>query len=490
MKLYQSPYYKWFLLALVVQLATAWFSIGHHHPDEHFQVLEFANYKMGYSGSADLSWEYERKCRPALQPLAVYSIGKALSALGLYNPFAVTFLLRLIMGILTWWIACRLIMLLLPEFLTQRGKQIFVWCGLLLWFVPYIGVRFSAENVAGACFWLGTLLLIKPRKHVVAFIGVGILLGLSLYLRIQMSFAILGLGIWLLFIKRLEWRQWVFLVMGGFIGLGFSVLADYWFYGEWVLSPVNYFVITVLHHKAAEFGTSPWWHYFKQFLESAVPPISIVLLVFFFIGLYRKRLHVVSLICLCFILEHMLTGHKEIRFLFPIAFAFIFFSCVGIDAWLQRYPAKAYYKWLFILLASINLLLLTVRTLLPAQEAVSYYRYIYKHAQKQNTVLIAMGKTPYELVTVPVNFYRPEQLTVQVATSNEAIAGIAGKAGNASVLLLCYTLLPPERIPGYEIKKVYCFLPDWITRFDFYSWQERSRIWVVYEVRAKPGKRL
>jgi phosphatidylinositol glycan class B len=489
MKFNRSPYYKWFLLALFVQLVTAWFSIGSHHPDEHFQILEFANYKMGYSPSSDLSWEYARKCRPAIQPLIVYSLGETLSAIKVFNPFREALILRLMMAVLTWWITCRMVMLLLPEFVTKKGKQLFVWCSLLLWFVPYIDVRFSAENVAGACFWLGCILLMEPEKRATNFIVSGILLGLSLYLRIQMSFGLLGLGIWLLFIKKLELQRWLPLVTGGVIALGLGVLADHWFYGVWTISPINYFDITVLQHKAAEFGTSPWWDYLKKFLESAIPPISIFLLFFFSTGLYKKRLHVMSLICLCFIIEHMLIGHKELRFLFPISFAFIFLSCTGIDMWLQRFPEKAYYKWLFPLLATINLVLLTARTFIPAEQAVSYYRYIYCYAREHNTVLIALDQTPYNQVGVTVNYYKPQRLIVETATDQKEIANIADSAGNASVLLLSRTYAPAA-IPGYEMKKVYSILPGWLSSFDINNWQERSHIWTIYELVPAANKHL
>src|ERR1043165_1365910 len=144
----RSEYKNWFLLGLIVQLITSYFSGGYHHMDEHFQKLEFCNYKMGYSPASDLPWEFFAQCRPAIQPGIAFVFAKVLETIGLYDPFLLTFLLRLLVGILSWWAACRIILRLLPEFRTETGKKMFVCCSMLLWFIPYLGARFSAENVS------------------------------------------------------------------------------------------------------------------------------------------------------------------------------------------------------------------------------------------------------------------------------------------------------------------------------------------------------
>src|ERR1700712_3368157 len=144
-----KQYRTYFLLGLLLTITTAYFSVGYHHPDEHYQVFEFANYKLGFSPASDLTWEFAAQCRPAFQPFFVFCLAKALLAIHLYNPFWVAFLVRLMMGILTWWLSCKLILFLLPTFKTEIGKKSYVWCSMFLWFIPYINVRFSSENIAG-----------------------------------------------------------------------------------------------------------------------------------------------------------------------------------------------------------------------------------------------------------------------------------------------------------------------------------------------------
>lgn len=43
-----------FLAGAVLCTVAAWCTIGYHHPDEHFQIWEFANYKLGRISASDL----------------------------------------------------------------------------------------------------------------------------------------------------------------------------------------------------------------------------------------------------------------------------------------------------------------------------------------------------------------------------------------------------------------------------------------------------
>ena len=194
-----TPYRKIFWLGLLVQVIAAWFSVGYNHSDEHFQVLEFCNYKLGLSPASALPWEFGAQCRAGLQPFIAFCVCRGLQLIGLYNPFRAAFLLRLGMGLLTWVVTCRIVLLMLPQFVTDKGKRAYVWCSFLLWFVPYIGVRFSAESFSGVLFFLAISLLLDlngytSTKRNLRLLFAGLLLGFTLVLRLQMAFAFAGLA--------------------------------------------------------------------------------------------------------------------------------------------------------------------------------------------------------------------------------------------------------------------------------------------------------
>ncbi|WP_106831233.1 hypothetical protein [Parabacteroides pacaensis] len=45
---------------LVIYFLIAIHSSGYYHPDEHFQIIEFAGLKAGWNQAADLPWENEK----------------------------------------------------------------------------------------------------------------------------------------------------------------------------------------------------------------------------------------------------------------------------------------------------------------------------------------------------------------------------------------------------------------------------------------------
>src|SRR5271168_2644570 len=93
----------WLPIALVVYITTAWCSEGYYHPDEHFQILEFADYKLGRIPTGDLPWEFSSHIRPGLQPFLAISAIRATEFIGITNPFTQAFLMRLVTGLLCLW---------------------------------------------------------------------------------------------------------------------------------------------------------------------------------------------------------------------------------------------------------------------------------------------------------------------------------------------------------------------------------------------------
>jgi phosphatidylinositol glycan class B len=101
------------ILGALVLVVTAYFSTGFHHWDEHFQILEFAGYKLGITPAKDLPWEFAARIRPALQPLIVVLSHHLFGLFGSSDPFAITFFLRLLSAALSF----TAIMLMLRAFL-------------------------------------------------------------------------------------------------------------------------------------------------------------------------------------------------------------------------------------------------------------------------------------------------------------------------------------------------------------------------------------
>ncbi len=482
-----NPYRKWFFAGLVVLLIAAWFSVGYNHYDEHFQVMEFCNYKLGLSASSDLPWEFTTHCRPALQPFVAYCIARTLQNIGMYNPFSVAFLLRVIMAVLTWVVTCRMVLLLLPDLKTEKGRQLYVQLSFLLWFVPYIGVRFSAEHIAGVLFFLGLtivpgILSTHGTKHYQRLMITGLLWGLVFCVRVQMGFAFLGLGLWVLFYRRWQWKEWFVICLFGLVAMGLSAVIDHWFYGEWVFTPFNYYKVNIMQHAAAKYGMSPWWYYFKLFFDYAIPPLSYVLLPMFILGMYKKPAHLFTWVCVAFIAGHCMISHKEMRFLIPIMFAFIYLVATFMDGLFVQYPENSVLKRGLTIVLFFNAVLLVGKIFIPAHEAVGYYKAIYDVARKQPTTLICYKESPYHIVGLEVNFYKPQNLDIKIVDSAGQVAQAISEAAGRTVLFMNPNMDPLSMFAPYEKEKVYCLLPDWIHYVNFGDWISRSYIWSIYRL--------
>ena len=74
------------LAGVLFTLLFALLSRGFYHPDEHFQILEYARLKLFGAETTDyMPWEYHAMMRPGIQPFIAWALGRLLLAAGLYS---------------------------------------------------------------------------------------------------------------------------------------------------------------------------------------------------------------------------------------------------------------------------------------------------------------------------------------------------------------------------------------------------------------------
>ncbi|HTB06665.1 MAG TPA: hypothetical protein VK806_06885, partial [Bacteroidia bacterium] len=453
--------------------------------DEHFQILEFANFKLGNSPAVDLPWEYVDKIRPGLQPFITYCFIYAVNSIGLHDPFIIAFLFRLIIGVFAWVIVCKLVMLLMPSFTAERGKKIFLLLSLFLWFLPYTNVRFSSENTATICFLWVLCLLLKPRdeqkQHTGVFLIIGFLLGLSFFFRFQMAFAIIGLVIWLLFVKKIKWQNWAAIIFSGLCASAICIYLDKWLYGEWVLTPYNYYYFNIVKHVAEHFGTFPWYDYFIDFFLLGLPLISLPLMIALCVGIAKKPKHLFTFVFIPFFLGHCAVSHKEMRFLSPMWFIFIYLAAVGIEYWIVTYKSKKLYTVGFKVLVWVNILMLLYRTLTPAQEAIPCFKYAYYNFKDKNVNILCVGEPLFGLYGLKTNFYKPAGIKETVFVNEDSLSYyIQTHNEDSAIVFQENPTLSPKLSNAYRNKRIYTPYPDWLLNCDFNGWVERSNIFSIY----------
>ena len=91
--------------ALLIHVVSAWFNGGSINADEHYQILEFAWYRLGHEPAATLPWEFAARIRPGLQPYIAAGLIAGLQSVHVFTPYLAVFLLRLVSSLLGLWVS-------------------------------------------------------------------------------------------------------------------------------------------------------------------------------------------------------------------------------------------------------------------------------------------------------------------------------------------------------------------------------------------------
>ncbi len=492
-----SDYRKLIIVGVVIHIITAIFSVGYYHVDEHFQILEFTSIKLGIAQEEDLPWEYQAHLRPAIQPAFAYILIKIMNFMTLDNPFFHATLLRLISALLSLYCVYLLIISLNPEIRSDFLKKWFVFLSLLIWFLPYLHVRFSSENWSGIFFWIGFYLLNmkniegqNPDNTYMKTLFVGLILGLSFILRFQIGLLIGGYVLWLLFIKKEKWSTLFLLSSGIVLFILVGILIDYWYYGEWTFTAWNYFKVNLLEGKTSDFGLEPWWFYIEEIVIKGVPPYSIIIIISVIFVWFKYPKHAVTWIMIPYVAVHSFIGHKELRFIFPLVniLPFIIVLSLQIIGGDQKFfklknlmkSSKKPVLFLFMIMNSILLFAICVK---PADMHIYLYQYVYNTYDPEKTEIISVGRGPYSRA-VPVNFYKKKEFQIKTFNDEQEIHEYILNTDKT----VLYATQKPELNPNmktFNCTKVYQNLPPGVKYYNINNWVERTPFWTLYECRGR-----
>lgn len=492
---------RWGMVALVLHFLAGLQTAGWNHLDEHYQILEFANAMLGKTPRSHLAWEYPARLRPALQPAIYAVVAKGLGAVGIENPFTWATVFRVLSALVSWFTTMLLGLAAFRSFGSSPLRRWVFPTLALAWFLPYLHGRTSSENLSEACFVAGTALLWLRFGSIDSRAGnrdlpaslallVGLLYGLSFEFRFQAGALVAGAGFWCLFVRRLSWKPIALLTVGLLTAIAVGTGVDRWFYGEWAFAPWNYLRVNVFEHKASSFGVSPWYAYIPGLIERGAPPYSLVLIAGVFWTWFTRRWSLLTWSTVPFVLLHMAIAHKEMRFLYPMASIALVMMLQAFDDQRERLGRLVQHRavraalWVLV---GVNVFLLAVATMRPAQHVISLFEAIYDRANGPITVFYDK-KDPWDLSkTLPVDFYRPAGLTIEELGSDQEIRARA----LPEFRLMMPFFDPPERLAslGITCEPEFRTLPDWIRKLDFNGWVGRSGIWTLFECRAGPVAR-
>ena len=481
------------LLIPLIYLLAALHSVGYHHPDEHYQIVEFAGLKGGWNKGADLAWEYDSQIRPTMQPMLALSVFKHMNVVGFDSPFQLSAGLRILSAIFACFCICCFVRSFLP-LIKESYRTAFVLFSFLLWFLPVISVRFSSETWAGLTLLLSVAFLNSSdkdnatKRKALFYAGIGVLWGLCFEFRYQMAIPLFGLFLWLFVVKNEKLSNLFSLISGGAIVVAACFLLDSWYYGDWVFAPWNYFKINIIDDVASNFGVSPWYYYFDEILNRPTPLIGLLIVVALIVFLIRRYRNIVAWCIIPFLLIHSIIPHKELRFLFPVAYfvpliMFLAFQEIP-EKWIIPIKKIALYP-LFAIVLIINTGGLVLLSFKPALNGnIEILQYIHNHYDNIK-LYTPSGSNPYTLSEktkgLTPRFYANKK--VEIKKLEEILYSKEQKEipGDALVMLWSSSNYK-KNIEQLGFHEVHRSIPKWIEKIDrFYKvYMNYDFIFVLY----------
>lgn len=413
---------KWLGISLFFHLVAGVMSIGFWDMDEHFQILEFMNYRMGRSGADRLPWEFRAEMRSWLQPFLYEGITRAATALGSRSPFEWARWIRIFSSLVGWGSLVGLSLCCFHWFSgpkLQRWRDLSIQFLCIFWCLPYQHARTSSENLSGSLFWYGIVLWVLGRGQRFLF-SLGFLLGLSFDVRYQIGIAVAAFFFWIWIFGKTSLQKSIPAILGCIAAIGLGLALDSWGYQKFAFTPWNYLHQNLILGKAANFGVTPFWHYIDD-LALVLPPFGILFLVGVFSAWSFYPTHVLSFVSALFVGVHSLLGHKEQRFLYPLVAIVPILCVMGLRGWSEKFSEKSWklpqkmelpLRALLVGLLTYNTALLLISSLKPSTNHPKFYQAVFEQ-KPEIRELYYSGMNPFELGSNDVNFYRRPELKLR-----------------------------------------------------------------------------
>jgi len=355
------------MLAFLFRFISVLFSQGYGMSDDHFLIIEVAqSWVDGFDQNNWLPGPHNPNAVPSGHSLFYtglhYYLFVFLKMLGITDPTFKMYIVRLLHALYS------LITVKFGYKIAEKlsGKENAKTVGLLLavlWLFPMLSVRNLVEMVCIPPLMYATWLLInaleKNKMH--TFLVAGLIAGLAFSIRFQTSTFIAGLGLVILFNKKI-----VPAIIFG-MGIIISIVAlqggiDMIIWGRPFAEFGEYTRYNI--ENANNYITGNWYNYLLLLTGILIPPFSLFIL-FGYARNWRKML-IIFLPAFLFLLFHSSFPNKQERFILPIVpFIIISGVCgwndfVGSSVYWQKHPVLLKNCMLFFwILNSIVLIFIT-----------------------------------------------------------------------------------------------------------------------------------
>lgn len=330
---YQShPLRLILLVAIGIRLLAALFSEGYAFHDDHFCVTRVAQ-----SWASGIPHWLESGIPPKHSMLYA-GVNAALiwtaELLGFSDPYAKTTFLRLFHAFYSTLIVllCFRITALIS---TNKNATIVGWITALLWFMPFMSVRFLVEMVCIPPVLAGFYYLLKASNRqnnlFILYALAGALFGIAFAIRYHTILFAGGLGLVLLY--RKEWQGAITFTIGylaaAFISVG---LIDIIFFDYPFHSIVEYFGFNSAN--ANNFVSGSPFKFTLTTFGFLIPPVSVFLMIGYIRAAKLEPMMFVAV--LVFFVFHSSFPNQQERFILPIFPMMIILGVIGWNMLTER----------------------------------------------------------------------------------------------------------------------------------------------------------
>jgi len=463
---------KYIYWGLFFHLLAVIFSVGFYRHDEQREVLQVVGNALGFYDRSYLSMQFHAMIRPWLQPLIYIWPSKVWLLVFKPNPFHLAVLYRFlssIIGVASLWTLYKCFE---DEFKTLAVRDWYFFFASLIWFIPFLHARTSNENLCSSFFIFGLYCLIKDARETRLSNGVlaGLMFAVSFVLRFQMAVMIAPTVLWFMLFRKYSFKKAFVLTASFFVFAGLNTLVDSYYYGTLTFTPYNYVYMNVVQKYAAEFGVTPWYDYFIQAFKDGIPPLSIFFIFVFFVLWIRFPLSLLTWMTLPFFVIHCLIGHKELRFIFPMAL----FLPAMLPFLIQELKINVKNSWkIFFLVFNMPLLVWTCLT--PASNMMSYYEHLYYKAEPVTKVYVSGFFEDY------TKFYLKNDIHYVVYKPEEVVA--LAKS-DSHVYFLARTLDERnEVLKSSQCRIDFSLFPKWVYEMEMIRKRRTFRAYFLVECR-------
>ncbi len=313
------------LVALVFRLLAALFSKGYAFHDDHFCVIRVAqNWAYGIP-------HWIESPVPPKHSMLYAGINAAFiwlaESVGVQDPIVKTTFLRLVhafFSLLIVYYSYRITELIA----SAKDAALVGWILSLLWFMPYLSVKFMAEIVCIVPVLAGFYLLLKNERAGnnnpwVALIA-GLLFGVAFTIRMHTILFAGGLGLVLLFEKKI--RDSILFTLGYLAIVAVIVgIPDYLFFEYPFQYIIGYFTHNV--DNAYNYITGSPFKFMLTTFGFLVPPVSLMLM-WGYIRTWKIEPKI-FLAVLVFFIAHSAFPNKQERFILPMYPLLVILGTIG-----------------------------------------------------------------------------------------------------------------------------------------------------------------